>query len=81
MQVGRRRHFWGVGSEDEVARRKMETLDDLIPTVLDDTKLDQVIKIGAQLPTEIRLQLAAFLHEFKDVFTLTHADIPGIIPK
>ena len=59
----------------------METPDDLVPVVLDDAKPDQVVKVGAQLSSEVRTELAAFLREHKDVFAWTHADMPGIDPE
>ena len=60
---------------DDVEHRKVETPDDLVPIVLDGAEPDQVVKIGAQVTTEIRLQLAAFLREFKDVFAWTNIDM------
>ena len=53
--------FGELDQRDEVERRKVETPDDLIPVVLDDAKPDQVVKVGAQLPPETRIELAAFL--------------------
>ena len=47
--------FRQLNQRDDVERRKVETLDDLVPIVLDDTKPDQVVKVDAQLPSEIRL--------------------------
>ena len=73
--------FGELYQRDDVERRKVETPDDLVPVVLDDAKPDQVVKVGAQLPSETRIELAAFLREHKDVFAWTHADMPGIDPE
>ena len=62
-------------------RHRVKTPEDLMPVLLDDAKPDQVIKIGAQLPNNIQLELTAFLREHKDVFAWTHADMPGIDPE
>ena len=48
-------NFGDMDQKDDVARQKVETLDDLVRIVLDDAKPDQVVKIGAQLLTNIRL--------------------------
>lgn len=58
----------------------METPDDLLTIVLDDAMPYQVVKIGAQLPTMIQLQLSAFLREFKDVFSWTCSEMSGTDP-
>ena len=73
--------FSELDQREETMRRRVETPDDLTPIVLDDAKPDQVVKIGAQLPPDIKLELAAFLREHKDVFAWTHADMPGIDPR
>ena len=73
--------FGELDQRDDVERRKVETPDDLVPVVLDDAKPDQVVKVGAQLPSGIRAELAAFLHEHKYVFAWTRADMPGIDPE
>ena len=73
--------FGELAQRDDVERRKVKTPDDLVPVVMDDAKPDQVVKIGAQLPSEVRTQLATFLREHKDVFAWIHADMPGIDPE
>ena len=75
------RKFGELDPRDEIERLKVETSDDLVPIVLDESKPDQVVKIGTRLPLAIKTQLTAFLREFKDVFAWTHADMPGIDPE
>ena len=48
-------NFEELDQTEDVERRKVETPDDLVPIVLDDATPDQVVKVGAQLPTEIQL--------------------------
>lgn len=38
------------------------------------------VRIGAQLPSEIKEALVAFLEKNKDVFAWSHEDMPGIPP-
>ena len=57
--------FGELDQRDDVERRKVETTDDLVPVVLGDAKPDQVVKVRAQLPSEVRTQLAAFLRDLR----------------
>ena len=45
--------FGELDQRDDIECRKVETLVDFIPVMLDDAKPDQVVKIGAQLSAEI----------------------------
>ena len=66
--------FGELDSREEIERLKVETSDDLTSVMPDESKPDQVVNIGAQLPFSIKTQLTSFLREFKDVFVWTHAD-------
>ncbi|CAL9011883.1 unnamed protein product, partial [Prunus brigantina] len=51
---------------------------DLEKVQIDDNHLDRIIKIGAQLPPQIRDDLTNFLCENAQVFAWSYEDIPGI---
>ena len=53
---------------------------DVEEVILNEAKLDRVVKIRAGLPVIIKSQLKAFLHEYKDVFAWSHEDMPETDP-
>ena len=58
--------------------QKDEPIKDVI---LDSSEPTKVVKIGANLNEDIKINLAYLLKEYKDVFAWSHKDIPGIDTK
>ena len=80
-EVSKAQMFGDLDPRGEADTKKVEASDDLTFVILDDDKPEQVVKIGAHLPAELKDQLGAFLREHKDVFAWTHADMPIIDPE
>jgi hypothetical protein len=55
-----------------------EPVEELEDFELGDSK--KKVRVGAQLPSEIKEALVAFLRKNKDVFVWSHEDMPGIPP-
>lgn len=55
-----------------------EPVEELEEFELGDSK--KKVRIGAQLPPEMKEALVAFLRKNKDVFAWSHEDMPGIPP-
>ena len=49
--------------------------------ILDSSEPTKVVKIGANLNEDIKINLAYLLKEYKDVFAWSHEDMPGIDTK
>lgn len=58
--------------------QQAESVEEMEEIQIDE--LDKKIKIGLQLPREIRGELVNFLQSNKDVFASTHEEMPGIDP-
>jgi hypothetical protein len=66
------------GVKEEGILQRAEPNEDLIEIAVDGP--DRVLKIGSQLPEELKATLSEFLKKNLDVFAWTHEDMPGIDP-
>ena len=64
----------------EEHRVVIEPVERLEEIVLDDSKLDQTIKIGTLASLMVRQELTTFLRDNQDIFAWSHEDMPGIDP-
>ena len=64
----------------EEHRAVTEPVEKLKEIVLNDSKPDQMTKIGTLTSPTIRQALMTFLRDNRDVFAWSHEDMPGIDP-
>ena len=62
----------------EEHRTVTEPVEKLEKILLDDSKPDQMTRIGTLASPAIRQVLTSFLKDNRDVFSLSHEDMPGI---
>ena len=60
---------------DKSGREKEEPTELL---VLDDTRPDRTVKIGAGLSEQVKRDISSLLKEYKEIFAWSHEDMPGI---
>ena len=71
-------HFQAMSIEEH--RTTTNPMEKLKEVFLDDSNHKQTTKIGTLTSHAIRQELTAFLRSNRDVFTVTHKDMPGIDP-
>ncbi|CAL2256617.1 unnamed protein product [Prunus armeniaca] len=62
-------------------KKTSNAMRDLEKVQIDDNNLDWIVKIGAQLPPQIRDNLTNFLRENAEVFAWSYEDMLGIDPE
>ncbi|KAK0579704.1 hypothetical protein LWI29_030124 [Acer saccharum] len=60
---------------DKTSREKEEPTESII---LDETKPDKTVKIGARLTEQVKKDVTNLLKEYRGIFTWCHEDMPGI---
>ena len=55
-------------------------IEDLVDILMDDKEPSKVLKIGKNLPKEIRAAISEFLRKNLDIFAWAHSDMKGIDP-
>ncbi|KAK0606812.1 hypothetical protein LWI29_004626 [Acer saccharum] len=60
---------------DKASREKEELTESI---VLDETEPDKTVKIGARLAEQVKKDVSNLLIEYKEIFALSHEDMPGI---
>ena len=63
--------------EEEVRAHPVE---DLVPYQLDTGHLERTVMLESKLCPDVRAELKQFLQEHRNVFALSHEDMPGINP-